>query len=70
VHQDRHTQFPEFLPHLRFDNVEVLSREYQGGLYLLTCQWQEYQILAQSTHAITSDTISLGVRLSDIVYFE
>jgi len=69
VHDNPALAFPEFLPHLRFSKAKVVSCEYQGGRYLLECEWDGYTILAYNRHRPKNDRVTLGVRVSDLVEY-
>lgn len=69
VHDNPALAFPEFLPHLRFNRARVISCEYQGGQYLLECDWNGYTILAYCRHKPKEERVSLGVRVNDLVEY-
>ncbi len=69
VHTEATLPFPEYLPHLRFEGATVSSIEYQGGRYLLECQWNGAQILAYCERRIEGEKVSLGVRIKDLNYY-
>lgn len=69
VHDKTELAFPEFLPHLRFTNCRVVDAEYQGGRYLLRCSWNGNPIHAYSRFKPRRDTITLGVRVSDLTEY-
>ena len=70
VHDNQELAFPEFLPHLRFTNCRVRTCEYQGGRYLVGCEWNGNRILAYSRFRPTRELITLGVRVSDLVEYQ
>jgi ABC-type Fe3+/spermidine/putrescine transport system ATPase subunit len=69
VHDNPALAFPEFLPHLRFSDARVLSCEYQGGRYLITCDWNGHEILAYSRYRPKHTKVTLGVRVNDLVEY-
>lgn len=69
VHDNPSLAFPEFLPHLRFTDAKVISCEYQGGRYLLSCEWNGHTILAYTRHRPKHSRVSLGVRVNDLVEY-
>ena len=69
VHDNPSLAFPEFLPHLRFTEARVVSCEYQGGRYLLSCEWNGHIILAYTRHRPKNKRVSLGVRVVDLVEY-
>lgn len=69
VHDNPTLAFPEFLPHLRFSDARVVSCEYQGGRYLLSCEWNGHIILAYARHRPKNKRVSLGVRVVDLVEY-
>lgn len=69
VHDNPSLAFPEFLPHLRFPDARVVSCEYQGGRYLLSCEWNGHTILAYARHRPKHKRVSLGVRVVDLVEY-
>jgi len=69
VHDNRSLAFPEFLPHLRFPESRILNCEYQGGRYLLTCEWNGHEILAYARFKPKHSRVVLGVRVSDLVEY-
>lgn len=69
VHDKADVEFPEFLAYLRFIDATTLSCEYQGGRYLLACEWQGYTLLAYSRHRIDQKQVTLGVGLEDIAEY-
>lgn len=69
VHDNPSLAFPEFLPHLRFTDARVVSCEYQGGRYLLSCEWNGHAILAYARHKPKNKRVSLGVRIVDLVEY-
>ncbi len=69
VHDSSTLAFPEFLPHLKFSKSKVLSYEYQGGRYLVECEWNGHRILAYSRFRPKHSFITLGVRTTDIVEY-
>lgn len=69
VHDNPNLAFPEFLPHLRFNRARVITCEYQGGRYLLECDWNGHSILAYSRFRPKLEKVTLGVRVSDLVSY-
>ncbi|MDD5076627.1 MAG: ABC transporter ATP-binding protein [Sphaerochaetaceae bacterium] len=69
VHDNPELAFPEFLPHLRFNSCKVVSCEYQGGRYLLACNWNGYTIQAFARMKPLGDAVVLGVRMSDLTEY-
>ncbi|AEC02166.1 ABC transporter ATP-binding protein [Parasphaerochaeta coccoides] len=69
VHDDPLLPFPEFLAHARFSDARILSCEYTGFAYRLHCIWKEHQITALSTTRPHSESVSLGVRLRNLVEY-
>ncbi len=69
VHSNTSLPFPEYLPHLRFKGAKVVSNEYQGGRYLLQCEWEGYTIYAYSPQQFEDDTLTLGVKVQELNYF-
>jgi len=69
VHDNAELAFPEFLPHLRFTDSKVVSIEYQGGRYLLQCNWRGYSMYAYSRLRPQSNVVTLGVRVSDLTEY-
>lgn len=61
--------FPEFYPHLRFENAKILRTEYLGKEYLVTAQFDEIVIRAYTSYKPSSDYITAGVRMSKILEF-
>ena len=70
LHSDPSLPFPEYLPHLRFKGARVVNSEYQGGRYLLECEWEGYTIYGYSAKKIESNNLTLGVKVQDLNYFE
>lgn len=69
VHDEPSLAFPEFLPHLRFNDASVIDCEYQGSRYLLECEWEGLNIIASTVKEPKHRQVTLGVRLSDLVEY-
>lgn len=69
VHDSPSLPFPEFLPHLRFAKAKIISSEYQGGRYILECEWEGHIIVAYCRYKPKQKTVTLGVRTSDLVEY-
>jgi len=69
VHDNPQLAFPEFLPHLRFSKTTLTGCEYQGGRYLLECEWEKHRILAYSRFRPQGGTLTLGIRTSDLTVY-
>lgn len=69
VHDNLALAFPEFLPHLRFNKARIINCEYQGGRYLLECDWNGHSILAYSRFRPKHEKVVLGVRVSDLIEY-
>lgn len=61
--------FPEFYPHLRFENAKILRSEYLGKEYLVTAQYDEFIIKAYTVYKPASDFITAGIRMTKILEF-
>lgn len=61
--------FPEFYPHLRFENAKVLRTEYHGKEYLVTVQYDELTLKAYTVYKPASDTITIGIRMTRILEY-
>jgi ABC-type Fe3+/spermidine/putrescine transport system ATPase subunit len=60
----------EYKNHLLFEDVKIVAQEYQGGRYLLRCEWNSYPLLAYSSSKIETDNINLSIRLEDIKIYQ
>lgn len=69
VHDEPSLAFPEFLPHLRFNDASIIDCEYQGSRYLLECEWEGLNIIASTVKEPKHRQVTLGVRLSDLVEY-
>ncbi len=61
--------FPEFFPHLRFENAKILRSEYLGKEYLVTAQYDEFVIKVYTVYKPASEYITAGIRMSRILEF-
>lgn len=61
--------FPEFYPHLRFENAKIIRCEYMGKDYLVTAQYDSYIIKAYTVYKPASDHITAGIRMTKILEF-
>ena len=61
--------FPEFYPHLRFENAKIIRSEYLGKEYLVTAQYDEFTIKAYTVYKPASDFITAGIRMTKILEF-
>ncbi|MBR6347734.1 MAG: ABC transporter ATP-binding protein [Spirochaetales bacterium] len=61
--------FPEFFPHLRFENAKILRSEYLGKEYLVTAQYEEFIIKVYTVYKPASDFITAGIRMNKILEF-
>ncbi|MGP1508728.1 MAG: ABC transporter ATP-binding protein [Sphaerochaeta sp.] len=61
--------FPEFYPHLRFENAKIIRSEYLGKEYLVTAQYDEYIIKVYTVYKPASDYITAGIRMTKILEF-
>lgn len=69
VHDDPRLPFPEFLTHVRFPDAQIVSCEYTGAAYRLHCLWDGHAIMATSSTRPRTETVSLGVRLRNLVEY-
>lgn len=61
--------FPEFYPHLRFENAKIMRCEYMGKEYLVTAQYDGHTIKAYTTYKPMGDTLTAGIRMTKILEF-
>lgn len=61
--------FPEFFPHLRFENAKITRCEYLGKEYLVTAQYDGFTIKVYTVYKPSSDTITAGIRMTKILEF-
>ena len=61
--------FPEFFPHLRFENAKITRCEYLGKEYLVTAVYDGLTIKVYTAFKPSSDTITAGIRLTKILEF-
>ncbi|MCF0237283.1 MAG: ABC transporter ATP-binding protein [Sphaerochaetaceae bacterium] len=61
--------FPEFFPHLRFENATIIRMEYIGREYLITANYDGHYIKAYTKYKPENDHITLGIRMSKILEF-
>ena len=61
--------FPEFFPHLRFENAKITRCEYLGKEYLVTAQYEGFTIKVYTVYKPASDTITAGIRMTKILEF-
>ena len=61
--------FPEFFPHLRFENAKILRSEYLGKEYLVTVQYDDFIIKVYTVYKPASDTLTAGIRMNKILEF-
>ncbi len=61
--------FPEFYPHLRFENAKITRIEYLGKEYLVTAQYDEFTIKVYTVYKPASEYITAGVRMTKILEF-
>ena len=61
--------FPEFFPHLRFENAKITRCEYLGKEYLVTAVYDGLIIKVYTAFKPSSDTITAGIRLTKILEF-
>ena len=50
--------FPEFFPHLRFENAKIIRSEYLGKEYLVTAQYEDMIIKVYTVYKPASDYIT------------
>ena len=61
--------FPEFYPHLRFENAKIIRSEYLGKEYLVTAMYEDMVIKVYTVYKPASDYITAGIRMSKILEF-
>ncbi len=61
--------FPEFFPHLRFENARIVRCEYMGKEYLITAEYAGHKIKAYTPYKPASDKITIGIRIAKILEF-
>ncbi len=61
--------FPEFFPHLRFENAQIVRCEYLGKEYLVTAEYSGQKIKAYTAYKPASDKITIGIRITKILEF-
>ena len=61
--------FPEFFPHLRFENAKIIRSEYLGKEYLVTAQYDDMVIKVYTAFRPASDYITAGIRMTKILEF-
>ena len=61
--------FPEFFPHLRFENARITRLEYIGKEYLVTAVYDDLVIKVYTVYKPASDTITAGIRMTKILEF-
>lgn len=61
--------FPEFFPHLRFENAKIIRSEYLGKEYLVTAQYEDLIIKVYTVYKPASDYITAGIRMTKILEF-
>lgn len=61
--------FPEFYPHLRFENAKIIRSEYLGKEYLVTAMYEDYIIKVYTVYKPASDTITAGIRMTKILEY-
>lgn len=61
--------FPEFFPHLRFENAQIVRCEYLGKEYLVTADYAGQKIKAYTSYKPASDKITIGIRIAKILEF-
>ena len=61
--------FPEFYPHLRFENARIIRTEYLGKEYLVTAQYDDLVIKVYTVYKPASDYITAGIRMTRILEF-
>ncbi len=61
--------FPEFYPHLRFENARIVRCEYMGKEYLITAEYDSLSIKAYTAFKPVGDTITAGIRMTKILEF-
>ncbi len=61
--------FPEFYPHLRFENAKIIRSEYLGKEYLVTAMYEDMVIKVYTVYKPASDYITAGIRMAKILEF-
>ena len=61
--------FPEFFPHLRFENARIIRTEYLGKEYLVTAQYDDMTIKVYTAFRPASEYITAGIRMTKILEF-
>lgn len=61
--------FPEFFPHLRFENARITRVEYIGKEYLVTAVYDDLVIKVYTVYKPASDCITAGIRMTKILEF-
>ena len=61
--------FPEFYPHLRFENAKIIRSEYLGKEYLVTAMYEDMVIKVYTVYKPASDYITAGIRMDKILEF-
>ena len=61
--------FPEFYPHLRFENAKIVRTEYLGKEYLVTAQYEGLIFKVYTVFKPASDYITAGIRMTKILEF-
>ncbi len=61
--------FPEFFPHLRFENAKIIRSEYLGKEYLVTAMYEDMVIKVYTVYKPASDTITAGIRMNKILEY-
>ena len=61
--------FPEFYPHLRFENAKIIRSEYLGKEYLVTAMYDDLVIKVYTVYKPASDTITAGIRMTKILEY-
>ena len=61
--------FPEFYPHLRFENAKIIRSEYLGKEYLVTAMYEDMIIKVYTVYKPASDYITAGIRMAKILEF-
>ncbi|MDD7201502.1 MAG: ABC transporter ATP-binding protein [Sphaerochaetaceae bacterium] len=69
VQDDSDLPFPEYLPHLEFQDAKLVSCIFQGAVFEAVFQWHTYRIGAIVKKRPKQDYATLGVRLVDIRQF-
>ncbi len=61
--------FPEFFPHLRFENAKIIRSEYLGKEYLVTVMFDDHILKVYTVYKPASDTITAGIRMTKILEY-